>query len=340
MKRALKVIGINALLIGFGIGLIFIKFKPAYKVTLNGEELGYVSSEKKFQQQVDEQILKSDESDVAFVALDNLDYSYSLVERSLVNDENTFSEVSSKSKKIYRVYEVSSDNSEDTVYVKSEDEANAYVSTLKEKYNKVEANLKINVIYVEDVVSDETILAAKTKMENVFSDEQNDIIAAEKKKAAAAAAAARKKAAAQQVATSTASDVNASLNGITLASLPVKSYTISSRFGTRRGTKHTGLDLAAPVGTPIYAAASGTVVAASSASGGYSAYGKLIKIDHGNGVQTWYAHCSEIVVSVGQYVSAGQLIGKVGTTGRATGPHCHFEVRVNGVAYNPQNWIY
>ena len=74
--------------------------------------------------------------------------------------------------------------------------------------------------------------------------------------------------------------------------------------------------------------------------GSYTSYGEYIIITHGNGVQTLYGHCSELCVSQGQYVSQGQVIAKVGSTGNSTGPHLHFEVRVNGTLYNPQNYVY
>lgn len=109
----------------------------------------------------------------------------------------------------------------------------------------------------------------------------------------------------------------------------------SSRFAELnrglRSSYHTGLDIANPVGTPIAAAASGTIVH----SGWKSAFGKMIVIDHGNGVQTYYAHCSSLYKSVGEYVNQGDIIAAVGMTGNVTGPHLHLEVRVNGVAYNP-----
>jgi len=107
---------------------------------------------------------------------------------------------------------------------------------------------------------------------------------------------------------------------------------ITSRFGQRRGGYHQGLDIAAPIGTPVYAADSGTVVW----SAVYAGYGLLIKIDHGGGKTiTMYGHLSQSFVSVGQTVKRGQLIGKVGSSGRSTGPHLHFEIRVEGSALNP-----
>ncbi|MGI5878140.1 MAG: peptidoglycan DD-metalloendopeptidase family protein [Christensenellales bacterium] len=122
-----------------------------------------------------------------------------------------------------------------------------------------------------------------------------------------------------------------------LLPLPLKtgSYVISSRFGMRtlngKTRMHKGLDMAAPTGTPIYASASGTVVYAGLASG----YGRVVYIDHGHGVQTRYGHCSELKVKKGDTVKRGERIALVGNTGVSTGPHCHFEVRVDGEAVNP-----
>ncbi|MCD7928470.1 MAG: peptidoglycan DD-metalloendopeptidase family protein [Oscillospiraceae bacterium] len=113
------------------------------------------------------------------------------------------------------------------------------------------------------------------------------------------------------------------------------SGTVSSRFGYRSGSMHRGIDICASYGTTITAADGGTVTYA----GYYSTYGYLVIIDHGNGYQTYYAHCSSISVSVGTKVYKGQAIAKVGATGNATGNHCHFEIRLNGTAVNPLNYL-
>ncbi len=110
---------------------------------------------------------------------------------------------------------------------------------------------------------------------------------------------------------------------------------ISSRFGSRWGRQHNGLDIATKKGTPVYAAASGTV----SFSGYQGSFGNLVKIKHGGGLETYYAHLNSRAVSSGQSVKRGQLIGYVGSTGRSTGPHLHFEVRVNGTPKNPLNYL-
>lgn len=112
--------------------------------------------------------------------------------------------------------------------------------------------------------------------------------------------------------------------------------TISSGYGSRWGSFHKGLDFAAPAGTPIYAADSGKVIYSGYNSGGY---GNLVIIEHDNGDQTYYAHCSKLYVSVGSYVSKGQHIAGVGTTGDSTGNHLHFEIRKNGNPVNPANYL-
>ncbi|KJJ97631.1 peptidase M23 [Burkholderiaceae bacterium 26] len=118
---------------------------------------------------------------------------------------------------------------------------------------------------------------------------------------------------------------------------PVATGYDSSGFGTRidpftgRRTQHDGVDFVGPVGTPIVAAAGGVVVA----SEFHHEYGNMIDIDHGNGLKTRYAHASKVFVKVGDIVKAGERIALIGRTGRATGPHLHFEVHVNDVPQNP-----
>jgi murein DD-endopeptidase MepM/ murein hydrolase activator NlpD len=113
---------------------------------------------------------------------------------------------------------------------------------------------------------------------------------------------------------------------------PMRGGMVTSRFGMRWGRMHQGTDIAAPYGTPILAAADGKVVF----SGWEGGYGQLVIVDHGNGLKTKYGHCSQLLVRVGEIVHQGDILGKVGTTGHATGPHLHYEVIHEGVANNPE----
>ncbi|HEV8036772.1 M23 family metallopeptidase [Yoonia sp.] len=119
-------------------------------------------------------------------------------------------------------------------------------------------------------------------------------------------------------------------------SIPVKSnFRYTSGFGPRWGRLHAGTDFAAPIGTPIYATADGVITHAGWSSG----YGRLIKIQHDFGIETRYAHLNAMDVRVGQRVSRGERIGAMGNSGRSTGPHLHYEVRVNGNPVNPMTYI-
>ena len=119
---------------------------------------------------------------------------------------------------------------------------------------------------------------------------------------------------------------------------PLDSYILTSGFGWRRDpfnrrrrAMHSGFDLMAPLGTPVHATGPGRVVY----SGRRGAYGKMVEIDHGFGIHTRYGHLRSLPVRVGQQVRAGQIIGRVGLTGRTTGPHLHYEIQLDGRARNP-----
>lgn len=122
---------------------------------------------------------------------------------------------------------------------------------------------------------------------------------------------------------------------------PVAEGWYSSNFGYRidpfngQSSFHEGIDFVAETGTPVVAAASGKVVY----SGWHAQYGKMLEIDHGNGLVSRYAHASNLTAAEGDFVVRGQLVAAVGSTGRSTGPHLHFEVRLNGVPQNPARFL-
>ena len=309
----MKLFKIIAIALAIIIAIMFIKFRPAYSVSLNGEDLGYVGDEEKFKNEVNENILTPSETNVAFVELDNVEYTFSLVSRNEINEDEVMLALEQNAQNVYRVYEVADLNNEETkVYVNTMEEAEEIVSTLKEQYGEIEPDLVINQIYLDnaDEVNEETIKLAKQELTNSLQEELEEK---------------------QEIDSRT-------VNGIYLAVVPVTGR-ITSRFGaveSIRDHTHKGIDIAATRGTPILATASGKV----SFAGWSSGYGYLVKIDHGNGVETWYAHTSKMYVTKGQEVKAGDIIGAVGSTGNSTGPHLHLEIRVNNKTVNPQNYVY
>ena len=313
MKRTIKLFKIIAIALAIILTIILIKFRPAYSVSLNGENLGYVGDEEDFNNEINENILTPSETNIAFVELDNVEYTFSLVNRNEINEEEVMLALKENAKNVYRVYEVADLNNEETkVYVNTMEEAEELVSTLKEQYSEIEPDLVINPIYLDNVdeVNEENIKLAKEELTNDLQEELEEK---------------------EEIDSRT-------VNGIYLAVVPVTGR-ITSRFGANESIRdhtHKGIDIAAVRGTPILATASGKVTFAGWSSG----YGYLVKIDHGNGVETYYGHCSKLYVSAGDIVETGEEIAAVGSTGNSTGNHLHFEIRLNGNQVNPESFVY
>ena len=171
-----------------------------------------------------------------------------------------------------------------------------------------------------------------------------EVIKAESARAAAARAAAAAAAAAERASRSAASAAPAARAAAAPPARPVTggggmqwpvNGPVTSEFGPRWGRLHAGIDISAPNGTPIRAAKAGTVILA----GWYGGYGQAVVVDHGGGLTTLYAHQSRLGTSTGQEVSAGEVIGYVGSTGNSTGNHLHFETRVDGSPQNPRRYL-
>lgn len=311
----LKIIAIATAVISL---MIFIKYKPAYAVTFKDEIIGYVDNKEEFQDLIDNDILKTEEENIAFVSLDKVDYSFEMVSRDLINKDEILAELKSNSKNIYKVYEVTDGESEDSVFFNSINEANEYVDEIEQTYEKIETELSIDTLYLEDEVNEENIKEAKAKITEKLDEElkQKEEEEAEQRRIE-----------------------SQTVNGIYLACIPVTGGSITSRYGVSESVRdhvHKGIDIAASYGTPIKAVADGTVKYA----GSYGGYGNIVILDHGNGIETYYGHCSKINTSVGKNINAGDIIANVGSTGNSTGNHCHFEIRVNGTQVNPQSYLY
>lgn len=253
-----------------------------------------------------------------------------------------------------RTYAIKLDGNEKGI-VNTQEEAEAVVNEIKANTTEgVELNLEIEEQEKDkkDINPDTTTVeVAKTEINKdvevkvqEYEKQQEELKQQEEKKKkeeaakieAAKIAAAKKATSVSARGTATTRTAGASIpaTGATFMR-PVNGATITSKYGKRSSGFHTGTDFAIALGTPAYAAASGTVTFA----GWKGSYGYLVIIDHGNGYQTYYAHCSALYVSAGQTVTQGQNISAVGSTGNSTGPHLHFEIRYNGNTLNPQNYV-
>ena len=297
------------------VGAITYIYKPTYSVTLNGEFIGYSENKSKLQQRINEYIEKGNGNNIAFVEINELpEYKLCFLKRDVAfNDDEIYNKVIEQGKPYYKYYAISVDE-EEKAYVSTFEEAEEIVNELKEKNSNNKDKLSIVEKY-------ETELEEFTDVETCVADLYVKKVVVKSYAVAA-------------------TGVNTSSQKVNLGLSLIRpvSGTVTSRFGARWGRNHKGLDIGAPKGTPIKAAASGTVTVAQY---GYSGgYGNYVMISHGNGIQTLYGHCNSLNVSVGQSVSQGQVIAYVGNTGNSYGNHLHLEIRVNGVAQNPQNYLY
>lgn len=303
-----------------GCAFIYI-YRPIYSVTLNGEFLGYSENKAALQAKINDYIENGQGDNVAFVQIDELpEYEICLLKNNIVaNDDEIFEKIISKGTTYYEYYTVTLDGEEKASFA-NYDEAQKVISDLKEK----ESN---NIDKLGVVKKYELALADFSDTAQVVDDlyEAKPVI--------------NKSTTSAYSYSSYTKTINNTSDVVQLgmALLEPTNGVITSRFGYRRTSFHTGLDIANSTGTAIKAAASGTVTFSGTTTSGY---GKYIVINHGNGIETYYAHCSQLYVSAGQKVSAGEQIAAMGSTGNSTGPHLHFEIRVNGSCQNPQNYVF
>lgn len=290
---------------------MMIKFKVVYAVIVDNKQEGYIKNQKEFEDIINNDILKIAGNNIDFVSLSaEPKYEIKLLSRTEKTDEEQIiSKLKNKANVTYKFYEVALDN-ETKEYVDTLEEAENVVNNLKQEYDKdLELNIQIIERFTqnrEDIKTNSIEIA-----ENNLEDQVKEIVE---------------------------ENNMPNINGIKLAQLPVRG-TITSRYGVSsriRSSNHTGLDIACKSGTPIKVVSNGTIVFAENKG----SYGNLVKVSHGNGIETWYAHCSKIYAKVGEKVKAGDIIAAVGSTGNSTGPHLHLEIRINGNPVNPQNYLY
>ncbi len=295
---------------------LFLKYKPSYKVTIAGEELGYIANKKQFEKLVDNEILEPNEENIAFVDIvEKPKYEFLFIENTEeTSEEEVFTQIQEMAEVTYKMYAITLNN-EISTYVNSKQEAEDVISKIKEEKQEelTEINIAMQEVYTKnkEEIQNTVEVASATQVAEV--DLSQKVKEQEQIKAA-------------------------TLDGVYFAVKPVIG-TITSRFGANESIRdhtHKGMDIASPNGTAIKAAADGTVTYA----GWLGGYGNLIILSHGNGIQTYYGHCSKLYASVGNVVKAGDIIAAVGSTGESTGNHLHFEIRKNGSQINPQKYLY
>lgn len=308
-KESLKFVGMIVVAFGFISGTLLLRYKPVYAVTIGTENVGYVENKEEFEKEIEENIINYNGKNVDSVEIkDTPTYELKFVDKEEETNEQEIIIAMQKDVSItYKYYEIVL-NDEVIESVDSEDDAKNIVDSLKQEDEELNLTIAEKTTQnVEEINTNEIEVAKSNISSKVQEEKENE-------------------------------NVIADVQGIKVAVLPV-SGTISSRYGVSsriRSSTHTGLDIAASTGTPIQVVADGTVTSAQYTG----AYGNLVKVDHGNGVETWYAHTSKMYVTAGQTVKAGDTIAAVGSTGNSTGPHLHFEIRINGNHVNPQTYMY
>lgn len=315
-KDAFKLFRIILLAFSLILILIFLKYKPVYEVSMSEKTLGYISNKDEFLNLLNSEVINYKGANIDSITLtDTPNLKLKLINRSTqTNEDIIISQIRENNTSIlYKYYAVLLNNKTET-YVDTLDEATAVIDDIKEDYGlDLELDLRIVEKYTENCeeIKTDSIEIAQQAI-------QTDVETLKTQKEL--------------------EDAMPSINGIKLAVTPVSGI-ITSRYGSissMRRSSHTGLDIACNKGTPIKVVADGTVTFAAS----NGSYGNIVKVDHGNGVETWYAHCNTLYVTAGTTVSAGDVIASVGSTGNSTGPHLHLEIRVNGKTLNPQNYFY
>ena len=317
-RTTIKIVVLTIISAFLVISAVAFFYKPTYAVSLNGEIIGYTENKSDLQNKINQYMEGNTDEGIAFRQINSVpEYTLCLLKKDITpNDDEIYAKVTENGTQYYKYYAITVDKKE-KVYVSTFKEAEDVIAKLKKKNSANKKDLGIVEKY-------DTQTKEFTSVEKCVS----KLYEAPKVTYVASSVYSG------NVSGTSSAKVNIGINLIR----PVSGI-ITSRFGSYESIRsfgHRGLDIAAPTGTSIKAAAGGTVTVA----GWNNSYGYMVKISHGNGVETVYGHCSKLLVSKGQTVSQGQVIAKVGSTGDSTGSHLHLEVRVNGTLYNPQNYVY
>lgn len=307
-KEVIKLINIMAIGMLILTAITLMKFKVVYTVYIDDQEIGNIQSKRKFEQLIKESLYNNEQENIAFSEMNSqIKYTFNLMEKDVITTEDqTLATIKENADITYYEYAINVKGKE-RQYVKTEETAKEVCNYLKEQLGE-DTGMSIDKVYTKELQTCEeqdVAVISNNVMESIKADEKRE---------------------------------KSTINGVYISVIPVQGH-ITSRYGSREAIRdhtHQGLDIATKTGTPIKAAADGTVTYSDEMGG----YGNLVIINHGNGIQTYYGHCSKIYVKEGKTVKAGDVIAAVGSTGNSTGPHLHFEIRRNGKYIDPANYLY
>lgn len=348
-RKAIKYTLITVVLTFILLLIGYLKFKPVFIVKFNGQAIGIVNDSVQVESELDS-YLKNPVAPVAVATIDQKpEFELTFAAKNVETDEVKVKDtIDSNIEKTYKFYEV---KLADEVFgvVSSEEEAQKVVNEIKEErgYDTISYN---EMMTKENKTDNFTDVKTKVLAKVITVQDEEKAKAVEERKAAeekrqqillASATVSRGNTESlnrtaeriSSVATSTSASASSSLGGMKFIN-PIASPRWGVGYMGYSG--HSGVDILGG-GNAARASASGTVTTV--ADLGRRSYGRYIVVDHGNGISTLYAHLSSMSVSVGQRVTAGQTIGITGSTGNSTGPHLHFEIRVNGRHVNPRPYI-
>lgn len=306
------------------IQFIYYRKPYAYEVYVNGKHLAYIKNKQEFynaRMDIENELKKRFEKvffsdDIKFKNLlwvsPNELSDGSILRKSIINNSNT---------KVSAVL-MKSDGKE-VAFLASESEMKKVLDNIKNIYKQKEKNedfkLKNHITYIKEDVSLDKLKSVDDVVKIISINNKSPLISFTKE---------------NEVTKVENTSLSRAASTSSIMYIPSRG-SITSAFGVRWGKMHNGVDIGSPMGDPIYAAMNGKIYYA----GWEQGYGNVIKIDHGSGMETIYGHCSSINVSKGQIVKRGEKIGEVGSTGNSTGPHVHFEVRVDGVPQSPLKYL-
>ncbi len=311
LKNVSKIVAVVIAMLILTLLIVVMTYKPVYKVTMAQDVVGYIDNKEEFVNKIDNFINQKDEN-IAYVDMqEEPQYSFMLVEREkYIDNEKAYEKVISYADVYTRVHTVFADDVE-IAMLPIQDDIESLLNQIVETVGNTNVTFTIkeaHLIAPEVSTLNDLVALVEEQYKEVV---KRPALATVKK-------------------TSEGTYIETGIEFET----PLRG-TITSRYGYRGSEFHTGLDIAKPMNTPIYAAATGEVIY----SGVKGSYGRIVIIQHADNVITYYAHCNKLLVEQGDFVLSGTQIATIGMTGRTTGPHLHFEVRINGQTVDPEKYI-